>query len=40
MIMLREGAAAPSGYTFIGRFDLTTSTSPKTTIKVDVYRKH
>ena len=40
MIMLREGATAPSGYTFVGRFDLTTSASPKTTIKVDVYRKN
>jgi hypothetical protein len=40
MILLPEGAAPPSGYTFIGRFDLTTSASPKTTIRVDVYRKN
>ena len=40
MIMLPALAPAPQGYTFIGRFDLTTSQSPKTTIQVDIYRKN
>ncbi len=40
MIMLPAGTPAPSGYTFVGRFDITTSSPPKTTIRVDVYRKN
>ena len=40
MIMLPALSPAPQGYTLVGRFDLTTSQSPKTTIQVDIYRKN
>lgn len=40
MLLLPTLSSAPQGYTFIGTFDLTTSASPKTTIKVDIYRRN
>ena len=40
MLLLPALSPAPQGYTYMGRFDLTTSQSPKTTIQVDVYRKN
>jgi hypothetical protein len=40
MIFLPTGSSAPSGYTFIGRFDFTTATVPKSTIRLDMYRKN
>lgn len=40
MLLLPASSPAPQGYTYIGRFDLTTSQSPKTTIQVDIYRKN
>jgi hypothetical protein len=40
MVFLPTGSSAPSGYTFVGRFDFTTATVPKTTIRLDLYRKN
>ena len=40
LLFLRAPSSAPEGYTYIGRFDLTTSQSPKTTIQVDIYRRN
>jgi hypothetical protein len=40
LLFLRAPSSAPEGYSYIGRFDLTTSQSPKTTIEVDIYRKN
>ncbi|HJU43404.1 MAG TPA: hypothetical protein VJ691_11340 [Vicinamibacterales bacterium] len=40
MLMLPALSSPPPGYTYIGRFDLTTTQSPKTTIQVDIYRKN
>jgi hypothetical protein len=40
MVMIPAGATAPSGYQFIGRFNLTPSSGPRgTVLVVDVYRK-
>jgi len=40
MILLPTGSPAPGGYTFVGRYDFTTATNPKTTIRLDMYRKN
>ena len=40
MILLPTGSPAPSGYTYIGKYDFTTATNPKTTIRLDMYRKN
>lgn len=40
LLFLPAHSPAPQGYTYVGRFDLTTSQSPKTTIQVDIYRRN
>ena len=40
MILLPMGSPAPGGYTFVGRYDFTTATNPKTTIRLDMYRRN
>lgn len=40
MILLPTGSPAPAGYTFIGKYDFTTAVNPKTTIRLDMYRKN
>jgi hypothetical protein len=39
-IFIPTGSPAPGGYTFIGRFEFSTATSPKTTVSLDMYRKN
>ena len=39
-LFIPSGSPAPSGYTFVGRFEFSTATSPKTTISLDMYRKN
>ena len=40
IIFLPTLSPAPNGYTYIGRFEFSTATSPKTTVSLDMYRKN
>jgi hypothetical protein len=40
MIFLPANSAPPAGYSFMGRYDFTTATTPKSTIRLDMYRKN